>query len=123
METSKIINTTIPIKPKIAPSLVGSFKAVLAEKKDALKSTPRDLAPRTLNTPSSSITDVVNHMVDNHEMAIKSVRTFMTRTDYSPEKLLAIQYKTGILFLREQMFSKTAELSANTVKNFTQMQV
>ena len=53
----------------------------------------------------------------------KDINSFMDNTAYSPEKLLKVQYKTGVFFLREQMFCKTAELSANTLKNFTQMQI
>lgn len=105
-------------------SEVGSFKAVLDQKRASFKSAPDNLQTAlSTNTSGIQIKSVVNDMVNNHEMATKSIKTFMTRTNYSPENLLAIQYKTGMLFLREQMFCKTAELSANTFKNFTQMQI
>lgn len=93
-----------------------SFKDVLNEKRQAIPENPPSAS-------SASLTNVVKDLMDNHEQATRTIKTFMTRTDYSADKLLAIQYKTGLLFLREQMFCKTAELSANTFKNFTQMQI
>jgi hypothetical protein len=66
---------------------------------------------------------LTNGVINNHETATKAIKAFMTKSDYSPERLIAIQYRSGVLFLREQMYCKTAELSANTFKNFTQMQV
>ena len=89
-----------------------SFKEIFQEKRTNPES--------ALGLSTKKLLDT---MIDNHEQATQAVRTSMLRTDYTPEKLLNLQYKTGILFLREQMFSKTAELSARTLKNFIQMQV
>jgi hypothetical protein len=97
-----------------ASPVAESFKDVLQKK--------REMA-QVNKLPEISLKHAVSDMIKNHEVATESIKTFMTRTDYSPEKLLKIQYKTGIFFLREQMFCKTAELSANTFKNFTQMQI
>lgn len=96
-----------------------NFKAILEQKRSVL--TPNH--PQVPTDASLGFKNVVNSMIDNHEQATKTVKTFMTRTDYSPDKLLMVQYKTGMLLLREQMFCKTAELSANTFKSFTQMQL
>jgi hypothetical protein len=93
-----------------------SFKAVMDQKRAQRLS---------INKPQENLNlkSMVNDVVKNHETAAQTIKTFMTRTDYSPERLIAIQYRTGLLFLREQMHCKTAELSANTFKNFTQMQL
>ncbi|HXW53714.1 MAG TPA: hypothetical protein VEL47_06385 [Myxococcota bacterium] len=123
MDVSKIILGAKPIRPEAMHSQAGAFKAVLEEKRAKLSAVKEKLPLPSPEKTTSTWQNAVNEMIDNHEMATKSVKTFMTRTDYTPEKLLAIQYKTGLLFLREQMFSKTAELCANTFKNFTQMQV
>lgn len=91
-----------------------AFKMMLDQKK----------AEKNMIKPPDLLLDhVMKGVIKNHEAANSSIKTFMTRTNYTPDRLLEIQYKTGMLFLREQMFCKTAELSANTFKNFTQMQV
>jgi hypothetical protein len=97
-----------------------SFKQIMANKQEMSHAKPPPSAP-TLSVNSWS--RVLNDMAINHEAATKSIKSSMVRTNYTPEKLLNFQYETGILLLREQMFCKTAELSANTLKNFTQMQV
>ncbi len=94
-----------------------SFKEILNQKRVDMST------PNPPSAPSSTVTNVVKDLMDNHEQATRTIKSFMTRTDYSVDKLLAIQYKTGLLFLREQMFCKTVEHSANTFKNFTQMQI
>lgn len=99
-----------------------AFKQVLDQQRTTMK--PAQNAEISLKEPKGlSIKKGFSYMINNHELATKSLKTFMTRTTYSPEQLLAVQYKTGVLLLREQMFCKTAELSANTFKNFTQMQI
>jgi|GEM_PF-2544892 len=120
MDISKTIPNISPRPRKAIHSDIGSFKNVLEKKGKEMRVTAADLLEKK---PTDLLNHAINEMINNHEMATKSIKTSMARTNYSPEKLLAIQYKTGILFLREQMFSKTAELSANTLKNFTQMQV
>jgi len=107
------------ITPGHETNSISSFKDILLKKRQAIKTAP---IPES-ETKTTTLTHVVKDMMDNHEQATKSIKSFMTRTDYSVEKLLAMQYKTGLLFLREQMFCKTAELSASTFKNFTQMQI
>jgi hypothetical protein len=81
------------------------------------------MAKKSSQNPSAVADNSLSFInaVNNHQKAIKTVEKFLVNTDYSPHKLLKIQYKTGVLFLREQMFCKTVELSANTIKNFTQM--
>ena len=95
------------------------FKAVMDQKR--AHSDKFNKAQTLQEAPT--LKTMVNDVVKNHEVAAQTVKTFMARTDYSPERLLAIQYRSGMLFLREQMYCKTAELSANTFKNFTQMQI
>lgn len=85
-------------------SSFSNFKSVLSHTKN---SKPQNLS-------------IVN-AIDNHHKAVKTVEKFLNHDEYSPSKLLKVQYKTGILFLREQMFCKTVELSVNTIKNFIQM--
>lgn len=92
-----------------------SFKDILQKK--------RDLNAVETQETNLSLKSTFKDIVNNHEQAAKAIKSFMSNTDYSPEKLLKVQYKTGVFFLREQMFCKTAELSANTLKNFTQMQI
>ena len=99
-----------------------SFKSILASKKTAKIGGPT-MVSITQKKPLPSINEVVGKLINNHELATKSVRTAMVRTNYTPEQLLGLQYKTGMFFMAEQMFCKTAELSVNTFKNFTQMQV
>lgn len=86
-----------------SPSL-SNFKSVMSHAKNS--------KPQSLSLVNA---------IDNHHKAIKTVEKFLNHDEYSPSKLLKVQYKTGILFLREQMFCKTVELSANTIKNFIQM--
>lgn len=100
-----------------------SFKAVMDQKRTVTELPNLTLTPANIPTEPVNLTSMVNDVVKNHELSTKTMQTFMARTDYNPERLLAIQYKTGVLFLREQMYCKTAELSANTFKNFTQMQI
>lgn len=100
-----------------------SFKAVMDQKRAQLDAAANPSEPKQLPESDGVKNATASNMVKTHEEAIKTVRTVMTRTDYSPERLLEVQYKTGVLFLREQMLVKTAELTANTVKNFTQTQV
>lgn len=110
-----------PASPPKMSAEASSFKALMQEKR--AEKMPSDIVDVQTSKITPSLKDAVVSMINHHEVASKSIKTFMTRTDYTPEKLLGIQYKTGLLFLREQMFCKTAELSANTFKNFTQMQV
>lgn len=101
------------------------FKEIMAQKRDAAQkiADAGEVAPATAPA-KNGINQVITDAINNHENATNSIKDFIkTRTNYSPEKLLAIQYNTGIMLLREQMFTKTAELSANTLKNFSQMQV
>jgi hypothetical protein len=93
-----------------------SFKEVLETK---LGSTPKasgdePLAPLNFSLPE---------MIKNHDSVQKTLRSFMAKTDYTQEQLLKMQYKTGVYFLREQMLCRVAEISASTLKNFTQMQI
>jgi hypothetical protein len=98
------------------------FKEILQTKKLLKSDTLQHQLP-TSSSNAHSLKKLIKDVVKNHQIATRSIKSFMTRTNYSPEKLLKMQYQTGVLFLREQMFCKTAELSANTFKNFTQMQI
>lgn len=98
------------------------FKAIMEQKRINLEK-PFHHQTASPKPNETNLKTIISEIVKNHEAANQSIKTFMTRTDYSPEKLLTVQYQTGVLFLREQMFCKTVELSANTFKNFTQMQV
>lgn len=95
---------------------VESFKDVLLKKREAL-------AEDAIHGQSPTIENAVRDAIKNHEMVTKSVKNYLSHTNYSPQKLLEVQYKTSVYFLREQMFCKIAELSTNTFKNFTQMQI
>ncbi|MCA9507350.1 MAG: hypothetical protein KC505_02885 [Myxococcales bacterium] len=66
---------------------------------------------------------VINEMVDNHKLTTQALKSSRVRSSYAPEKLLNFQYKVGFLLLKQQMFARTAESCASTLKNFTQMQV
>lgn len=59
----------------------------------------------------------------SHQSAIKSVELALKNDIMNPNKLVKIQYKTGMFFLREQILTKATEMSANSLKNFTQLQV
>lgn len=99
-----------------------TFSQIFAQKKlhsPAVTKVP--LAP--MGPTASAFKNILNNMVINHETAVSSIKKAMQTTEHSPEKLLKIQFKTGALFLREQMFCRVAELFTNTLKNFTQMQV
>lgn len=85
-----------------------SFKGILKRKQASI---------------SNGIEQTIAQVSRNHENSTRSLKSFMTEKNLSPTKLLAVQYETGILLLREQMFCKTAELCSNSLKNFTQMQV
>lgn len=99
-----------------------AFSAVLEQKKiDHLSSA--SIEGIASNTKAANLKKVLNDMMDNHTKAVSTVKDALATSEHSPDKLLQIQYKTGVFFLREQMFCKTAELCANTLKNFTQMQV
>jgi hypothetical protein len=104
------ISSTIINNVKSQPNNNDFKTALLMAKKTSQNS------PALINNSLSFI-----NAIDNHQKAVKTVEKFLVNTNYSPHKLLKIQYKTGLLFLREQMFCKTVELSANTIKNFTQM--
>lgn len=100
-----------------------NFKELLDKKRTSSPVITNQDVPRVSGTNSMDVKNIIRTVVNDHEMATKTVRTFMTRSDYSPEKLISIQYRTGMLFLREQMLSKAAECTANALKGFTQMQV
>ena len=114
----KVINNKNLTKFECVHEDSKAFKAILLQKREARKFPPTLDLPKK-DASSVPIIDAVNSMVSNHEMATKSLKTFMMQKNYSPEKLLSVHFKSNIFFLREQMFTKTAELSANTVKNFT----
>jgi len=99
-----------------------TFSEVFAQKKVQAAHSPK-LPPAPISPTASAFKNILNNMVNNHEAAVASIKKAMVKTEHSPEKLLKIQFKTGALFLREQMFCRVAELFTNTLKNFTQMQV
>lgn len=70
-----------------------------------------------------SFKDVLSQIVENHQSATKIVEQSLNKDELSPQKLIKIQYKTGLFFLKEQTFCKTVEISAGSLKSFTQMQV
>ena len=72
---------------------------------------------------SSDINNFFTHILSNHQASAQAINTSLIRKDYTPQKLLESQFTISMFLLREQMYTKTAELSANTLKNFTQMQV
>lgn len=121
MSIAKIMSTHAAGKLDAGTHASVSFKSIMNQKKveqEAAVVAEANKVPADLG-----VNNAAKALVNSHESAIKTVKTVMTRTDYSPERLLKIQYETGVLFLREQMLCKTAELSANTFKNFTQMQI
>lgn len=108
-----------PFKPGVSNK---TFSQVFAQKK--LQTPPSLKVPiAPMGPTASAFKNILNNMVINHETAVSSIKKAMVTTEHSPEKLLKIQFKTGALFLREQMFCRVAELFTNTLKNFTQMQV
>ncbi len=98
-----------------------SFKSIMAKKRAVVEKI--DQVANMKPPQNISIHSLTQEVVHNHQKAMQTIKTFMTRTDYTPDRIIAIQYQSGILFLREQMYSKAAEQSANTFKNFSQMQV
>lgn len=98
-----------------------TFSQVFTEKKAAIK--PNKVAMRPPELKASLMKSAIDKMTINHEKAMLSVKKAIHSQEHSPEKLLKIQYKTGALFLREQMYCRVAELFTTTIKNFTQMQV
>ena len=72
---------------------------------------------------NTGLNTAIEGMVKNNEQIVKTVRTVMTRTDYSPDRLLQVQYDVSVLLLHQQLLCRTAELGANTFKNFLQMQI
>ncbi len=73
--------------------------------------------------PQTGFNKIFTTILSNHEASAKAMSSSLVRKDYTPEKLLKSQFNISMFLLREQMYTKTAELSANTLKNFTQMQV
>lgn len=106
------------------PQAPGSrFADILAQKKTQdIKALDKPWAiPQNLNT--SGLNKIFTSVLSNHEASAKAMSSSLVRKDYTPEKLLKSQFSISMFLLREQMYTKTAELSANTLKNFTQMQV
>lgn len=97
---------------KQQPLKLDSFKSVMKQKMSAPKA---DL--------DQNITAMVQKIHKNHHEATKIVKSFMNTKKYSPRDLLVVQYKTGVLLLREQMFFKSAEMISSTLKTFTQTQI
>jgi len=98
------------------------FADVLAQKK------PQDVgvSANPLAFPHGQqrgINKIFTNILSNHEASAKAMNSSLIRKEYTPEKLLKSQFNISMFLLREQMYTKTAELSANTLKNFTQMQV
>ena len=98
------------------------FKQIL-EKKLRAQEIPGDNSLKIKAEPVVGLKKIAHEIVSGHNSVMKLVKNAATRTNYKPQELLSIQYKTGFLFLRVQMYSKTAENSANAFKQFTQMQV
>jgi hypothetical protein len=121
MSLEKVLSVAkLPIKNASVGKELGSFKAIMENKRleHSLNALSGTKPQANLGFPKA-----INDMIHNHENAKEFLKTFLTRADYSPQALLQIQYKTGFLLLHEQMFCKTAELSANTLKTFIQMQI
>jgi hypothetical protein len=83
-----------------------------------------------ISPAKKSFSDMFNHkknildtMTNNHELATKFINNSISNKNYNPEILLNKQLTIGMILLREQMYARTVEISANTFKNFTQMQV
>lgn len=117
-----VINQISSIKTTAGPRPLSNgtlFKDVLNSKQHERLKTASVKEERQ----PSPVKKVLNEILTTHEITAQSLKISGSRTNYTPEKLLSFQYKTGFLLLREQMFARTAELSANTLKNFTQMQV
>lgn len=101
----KITAATQIAKVSLSKQQAGNFKKVLAQKN------------------GSALTTALTQAIKNHNNSAESFKKLMLKTDLSPNKLLKVQYKTSQLLLREQMFCKTAELSANTFKSVIQMPI
>lgn len=95
-----------------------SFKDILHSKMAEQK-----VSPEHDPSASLSIRDGINHVIQEHELNKTTIKKALMASDHSPENMLKIQYKTGVFFLREQMLCKVVELSANSLKNFTQMNI
>jgi hypothetical protein len=94
-----------------------SFKDVLEQKKVALaKEAEPSFRPSFIQT-------ALKDAYGAHRNAVGSVENTLNRKDFKPAELLKIQFITGSVFLNLQFFSKTTEAAANTLKNFSQMQV
>lgn len=103
-----VINKVAVSATKILNQKDASFKQVLKDKQENL---------------SQKLGKALDQITTENQQNAQTLKSFMSNSTHSPEKLLAIQYHTGVMLLREQMFSKTAELCSNTFKSFTQMQV
>jgi hypothetical protein len=91
-----------------------SFAHIFAEKKNI----------QAINADThGGVQKVFQDMLVNHQAATKTLKSSLVSSDYSPDKLLKRQFTLGMFLLREQMYAKTVELTANSLKNFTQMQV
>lgn len=95
-----------------------SFKDILHSKMAQQKPSPEQEQSASL-----SLKDGINHVIKEHELNKTIIKQALMASDHSPENMLKIQYKTGVFFLREQMLCKVVELSANSLKNFTQMNI
>jgi hypothetical protein len=97
------------------------FAKILEQKKEAYK--VDNNFPLVINNNESTINKIYDNIVSNHESSVALVKDAMSKIENSPQKLIELQFSAGVKFLSTQLFCKTIETSANTVKNFTQMQV
>lgn len=108
------------VKNQNVANEASSFKAILENKRADAQAPEEKISIPERNPTESVMRKVLNEMVNSHDRANDSVQRFMAGASHSPKELLEIQYVTGEHFTKVQMVSKAAELSANTIKNFSQ---
>jgi hypothetical protein len=91
------------------------FKNILDKKMVAKK----DL---TISKPENW-QQLLSDAMTNHDKITKAVKTSLQKTNFTPDQLLKVQFKTSLFLLKEQFFCKTVEQTASAMKNFAQMQV
>lgn len=88
-----------------------------------MKITPLKKSSSNISSSFKQFKNVLDMMVKNHNSATKMVEESLKVNNFTPEHLIKVQFQTGLFFLKEQTFCKTAEQSANAIKNFTQMPI
>lgn len=96
-----------------------SFADVVQSKMNKVQPSGLEL----IDNAKFALKNTAREVAREHRVALQTIEKSFAENKLSPEHLLRLQYSTGMIFIRQQMFCKTAELAANTFNQMIKMQI